>query len=392
MRSQGRHRDARGAAVIWVAATLAFLLGAAALAVDVSGFYQTARTEQNAADMACLAGVRNLPQDATAARREAAEFIRANWAEFRSVPLPSGTANPTVLTVDSKRVEITGPLGVDDTMLRVDVFDYQNAHFGRILNRDTVLVARTAQCAVQSPNNFNLPFGVLPGPFNGILSAANPCGSNSGNCQQLDIPRLTASSKDFRLNIALGVERTLKPASQIGDVPCASENPCSVIKTFTGVSTGQLTDSLMDGFTAAGTGIDGRLTSPLFDHVTAGPQGEVLNNDSLDDIVLEWSGSQAHILNCASPRLARVPILERVDGQPGWPSGSSQPMRIIGFYWVRIDDPNGLEDFQGSKIKAVSAEQFEMDPDARCAGSTALSLGAYIEGGPKVARLVQVTP
>jgi Flp pilus assembly protein TadG len=44
--------DDRGIAAIWMAITFLFNFGAAAIAVDASGAYNTARTDQTTADLA----------------------------------------------------------------------------------------------------------------------------------------------------------------------------------------------------------------------------------------------------------------------------------------------------------------------------------------------------
>jgi Flp pilus assembly protein TadG len=56
-----RRRES-GVTAVWTAGVMLFLLGAAALAIDLSGMFQQARAEQRAADLACLAGVWELPE------------------------------------------------------------------------------------------------------------------------------------------------------------------------------------------------------------------------------------------------------------------------------------------------------------------------------------------
>ncbi len=63
MMSRQMHRQEHGIAAVWTAVILLFLIGATALAVDTSEFFQQARSQQRAVDLACLAGAAELPDE-----------------------------------------------------------------------------------------------------------------------------------------------------------------------------------------------------------------------------------------------------------------------------------------------------------------------------------------
>jgi len=80
--------------MLWVAITIFFLTGAAALAIDSSGAFGAARTDQNTADLACLAGSSDLPNQTTAINT-AVFYIDANWPDMvgatLTITLPTAT-------------------------------------------------------------------------------------------------------------------------------------------------------------------------------------------------------------------------------------------------------------------------------------------------------------
>jgi Flp pilus assembly protein TadG len=63
-------RDERGIAVLWVAISIAIIVGSAVLAIDLSAIQTTKTQLQNAADAACLAAARELVPDGTTSLAE----------------------------------------------------------------------------------------------------------------------------------------------------------------------------------------------------------------------------------------------------------------------------------------------------------------------------------
>ncbi len=86
----------------------------------------------------------------------------------------------------------------------------------------------------------------MPGGWTGGLQAENPCGTNSGNCGRLFVPRADTSGNNPTTikNIAEGLDRILDPA--LGTlVNCSSVRAgghCNVVDTNTGVNAAALGD------------------------------------------------------------------------------------------------------------------------------------------------------
>lgn len=124
-----------GFAAVYVALCLLFLLAATALAVDVSGFYETARTDQTTADLACLAGVPSLPGSAATARASAAENVRRN---FPALTAATDTTVGSTLTLSDgagNTALITTPVGTDVNKMQVTITETDQATFGRVIGR-----------------------------------------------------------------------------------------------------------------------------------------------------------------------------------------------------------------------------------------------------------------
>ncbi len=126
------HQSEQGASALLVAASLLFLFGAAVLAVDVSGFYQAATTDQTTADMSCLAGVAELP-DTSAAITAAAEITKLNWPQTSlSGPTIAGTTG--VMTDGSGNiVTIDAAYGGASDQMSITVSEQADTNFGRVL-------------------------------------------------------------------------------------------------------------------------------------------------------------------------------------------------------------------------------------------------------------------
>ncbi|MEX2623739.1 MAG: Tad domain-containing protein [Acidimicrobiia bacterium] len=427
---QGPSED--GFSAIWVAFCLFFLMGAAALAVDVSGFYETARTDQTTADLACLAGVPHLPENAATARAAAAENVQRNYGALASTT-PSTAGNTLTLTDGSgATVQITTPFNGDSAKMHVLVTETDQAVFGRVLGADDVPVTQEAYCKVFAAGTGDLPFGAVPdGAFDGVLQINNPC--DTGNCRALDVPRsdINGSGNRFIRNVALGSDRELVPFKNPIPpgvaVTCTSSTPqCSVLDQNQGVSTGQLSDGLI----REGAGVVGRLqnTGSSVDPPWQSPHGRFLDGDEPEDILgstiitgtssfpeqpAAWDSDvhgpfpgtpngasmlwyNAAIANCDSPRLARIPIIAQLDWAPGslinLPNGNSDPVKVVGFYSIIIDNPDGdpsaTADLTNSdSLKTASSYVVWYGPLARCVGPSG-STATFGNGDIKTYRLV----
>src|SRR5690606_30741158 len=135
----------RGAAAVIIAGSLIFLFGMAALAVDTSGFYQTARVAQTTADLACLAGVVELP-DEDGAIEMAHAYAVNNWSKIGPASLPH-YGNPRHVTDGSGN---TIEYEVNGDELRVTISDRDPTTFGRVLGAQSVDVGQEAACKFEA--------------------------------------------------------------------------------------------------------------------------------------------------------------------------------------------------------------------------------------------------
>ena len=431
----------RGFSAIWTAITAFFVVGVAALAVDVSGFYREATAEQSAADLTCLAGVRDLPQSPSDALDHAVAIARQNWPAVAGAP---ATIDPVAKTaiLDSGSgdvVTIVAGYGGQPTKMAVTITQQASTQFGKVLGADSVRITQEAFCKVQGLHIGDLPFGAIPGGgFDGELQTGSLCAN--GNCRPLELPREdgTGASVWFIRNVAIGgqaqlvpVKNAVPPASL---TPCAPfSGPCTIVNQDQGVSTGQLSDGIARGNGAAG--VDGRLEFPTTSSVFSSLAGRILDGDAPEEILDPdyvlgnpgtfsgitgsglgslgqppawdvdihgpWSGIDPNrtyyynetVAKCDSPRLGRIPIIAQVDWGPGQPlnlpGGNSDPVKVVGFYLVALEDPNESGDFlnPSDSLKNLSGKVVWLGPDASCSG-TGGKVKPYQPGDVKVLRLV----
>jgi Flp pilus assembly protein TadG len=434
-------KDDRGFSAIWTAITAFLLVGVAALAVDVSGLYREATFEQSAADMTCLAGVRDLPQSPDDALDHAVAIAQQNWSEMSAVtPAIDAVAKTATLADGSgSSVTIVAGYGGDPTKMAVTVSQTAPTQFGKVLGATTAQVTQEAYCKVQGLLLGDLPFGAIPGGgFDGELQTGDLC--DNGNCRPLELPREDGSGRVvwFVRNTAIGghaqllpVKAPVDPATLTTCVPFSG--PCTIVNQDQGVSVGQLSDGIARGNAAAS--VDGRLQFPTtsstfnslagrildgdtpeeildpdyvlgdpgtFSGVTGGPLGLLGRPPGWDDdvhgawppVALDsnyyYNGT---IAKCDSPRLGRIPIIAQADWGPGLPlnlpGGNSDPVKVVGFYLVALTDPNEPTDFlnPSDSLKNLSGELLWLGPDASCSG-TGGRVKPYEPGDVKVMRLV----
>lgn len=395
--------DERGAAALLVAAMLVFLMGAAALAVDLSGFQADARGAQTTADLACLAGVAELPDDPNLAITTAATYAQRNWPGMSGATLTVIGNQGTLVDGSGNAVLFEVGLGGDDGAMRVAVVEEAATSFGRVLGAQSVTISREAFCQAEqvggSSGGGMLPFGAPTGGFGGSLQIGPPCGNQNGNCGALSIPRDDASGTGPTLinNIANGADRDLQAwlGSSSGAVDCddvGSGETCHIIATDTGVSASHL-----------GNGFYNRLAGEP-GSCTFSYRGGTLNCDSAAQILggtptplmsefasqPDWWDPRlygtynsantaqhywwnAPIAKCDSPRHASVPIVTEEmdwdlgDAHEGWPTGKKD-VKVVGRYDVIVVEPNSSSDFQGNKnLKQASAIVVWYGENAACA-------------------------
>ncbi len=230
----------RGATMVIVAASLIALFGFAALAVDGSGFYQTARVDQTTADLSCLAGVAELP-DTSQAIDTAVAYTKANWPEMNSASLSVSGDTGTLSDGQGNTVTYEVNHGGDPDVMYVAVTDRDPTTFGKVVGVTSVDIRQEAACRQDTKlgGPGALPLGALAGTFSGDLF---DCSAKvTGNCGALDSG---SGANAFRDSIAYGWDQQLEkhhgvetnPDPNTGDavIYCPSSGPCSADNSETG--------------------------------------------------------------------------------------------------------------------------------------------------------------
>lgn len=404
----------RGATAMIVALSMLFLLGAAALAVDVSGFYGDARSGQTSADLACLAGAAELP-DASAAIQMAAANAKINYPEMSSATLLILSSTSAALYDGTGNiVTIETNVGGDATRMRVTVTESADAQFAGAIGAGKTTIRQRAVCrGTPWTGSVGVPMGIIPGPFIGGLFGPNPCGTTSGNCGGLAIGGNGASVFEDNITNGLDVTPTKHhgPAGDIDSdtglsaVDCdavAGGARCSLVRTKTGSMAGPLGSGLIsrlqdDGsatctFTYRGDTLDcdtpAQITGSGLESLwtAVGPTRPSYWKDS---IFGGWNATNAAnhfyyddvVAKCDSPRRTTIPVVDDDDdwdiGSPisAWPTGSSSDVKVIAMVDAIITDPNDPDDFQGSgSAKSVSAVIVWYGPNAKCGNGSAVGL------------------
>jgi hypothetical protein len=404
------HTDESGIAALWTAIVLLFLLGATALAVDTSEFFQQARSQQRAVDLACLAGAAELPGDPTMAVQKAADFVRPNQRGLMAISPTSPTAavgNTSTWITGNFVLEVETPAqyngAADPNVMRISLTQQAPTRFGKVLGADSTGIRQDAFCLVSESAGGPglLPMGALPNGFGGDLF---DCAAKvTGNCGAL-APFGTGGST-YRDSVGAGQEGEFEKHhghetatdSATGHmvIPCPENGPCNATDTETGNMTGPFNqgmddrlaniadascvengnfncDSLTEVIGEAPKTLEKALEDNEF------PSGSAPNDwwepslygdfDTYKAQQYYWNGD---IEKCDSPRLATVPIVVYNDnwdiGYPplNWPNGRKQ-MKIIGFYTVYIREPDTAAELYGNGLGLTVADVIWFGPDATC--------------------------
>lgn len=390
----------RGAAALMVAGSLVFLFGMAALAVDTSDFYQTARVGQTTADLACLAGVAELPDD-SAAIDMAAAYTKANWPEMSGASLtPTGSNSAALADGNGNVVLYETNYGGDPDVMHIAVTERAPTTFGKVLGAESVNVTQEAACERDTKlgGPGALPMAALAGTFHGNLHDCQ--NKKTGNCGALDTG---SGAADWGDDIANGWDQQLEKHhgdegiadSDTGHavIDCPNAGPCSANDTETGNMVGKFREGLV-----------GRLGVPGVDCTLPGP----FNCDGLTAVfgsapvqLEDYSSSEpgwweeslygtydaakarsnhyyfsGDIAHCDSPRLGMVPIVWTPDKKHDplnwdigddagtWPNGKGA-MKIIGFYVVYIREPNTPGEIASGPIQT---DIIHIGPGTTCDG------------------------
>lgn len=395
-------RGDRGVSALWVAVVALFLVAAAALAVDTSGAFNTAQTDQTTADLSCLGGVKELP-DTTAAINLAVEYAVDNWPEMDGHTMSISGTTGTYSDGNGSEVYVDAAYGGDPEKMRVRITEVNSNHFGKAIGADSTTVIQDAYCRLlEQSAGTGVPFGAPLGGFVGGMFGPNPCGNNSGNCGSLWIERddVTGTSETLINNIAKGPDRNLDDwlGNQAGSSSCYSVNAgdtCHRTDTDTGVSAGHLGEGFLQRFendpgatqteVVSGRTINadtpemvlGSAPTPLMTQFSSEPgfweeslYGEYNSTNTTNHYYFDGV-----IAKCDSPRLARMPIITEDmnwdigDADTDWPNGKKE-VKFVGFYWLIIENPNHQSDFTGGgNLKSADGIVIWWGPDTECQGS-----------------------
>lgn len=383
----------KGAAAILVAGALVFLMGMAALSVDTSGFYQTARVGQTTADLACLAGAAELP-DTDDAIDVAHAYSVANWPEMAGAFLPANGNPRTATDGNGNTIYYEAGYGGDADVLYVAINDRDPTTFGRVIGSESVDIAQEAACEreIKLGGPSGLPMAALPGTFNGALHDCE--NKKTGNCGAIDVGSggnawrdAIANGWDQQLQKHHGDESNADPDTGSAVVHCPSAGPCSANDTETGNMQGPFRQGLTMRFAnvaGADCVIGGNFNCDDMEDVLGspastlsgqfgasapgwwepslyGPYGSVRNSQYYFDGDIE---------KCDSPRLGVVPIMawdldwDLGDGSTSWPNGKKE-MKIVGLYVIHIREPDTPGEMGSGPI---IADVIHLGPNATCDG------------------------
>jgi hypothetical protein len=327
----------------------------------------------------------------------------ANWPSMAgNTPIITGTT-ATYADGAGNSVAIDAQHDGDPSKMHVVVTEQSDSFFGRALGSSGIPVSQEAFCRVtaQAAGGAGLPFGALPGGWQGGLQAPNPCGTNSGNCGPLFIPRddVGGTNPTIIKNIAEGSDRDLTPwlGNPAGAADCSAVSAgqqCSIVSTDTGVSASALGEGMLqrlenDPGATCTTTVNGRVINcdtpaqvlgsaptPL---MAAFPTQPSFWESSLNGTYNSANTTNHYYFNgiiakCDSPRLGTIPIVSEDldwdlgDANPGWPNGNKD-VKLVGRLWLIIVDPNETGDWQGSgNLKKASSHIIWWGPDVECAG------------------------
>lgn len=415
------HTSERGATAVIVAGALFFLFGAAALAVDTSSFYQAATTDQTTADMACLAGVAELP-DTAAALTAAAEIVSLNWPEKSlGAPVVSG---PTGVMSDGagNTVTLNAQHNGNADQMSVVVSERAGTEFARVIGADSVTITQNAVClgVKATAGTGVMPLGALPGTFSGDLF---DCAAKvTGNCGAIGAPNPGANG--WRDAIEKGMDADVSKHhgnwgtndlhTDLPGIECVSVGQsCNAADSEPGNMAGPFNQglaNLLSDVSNADCVENGVFNCDSMSQVLGGHNADLLEtlwplsppadfpggfiepagwHDSLYGLYSTAKGQQYYYdgddIKCDSPRLATVPIVvfdddwAIGDGGSTWPAGRKR-MKIIGFYTVYIREPANQSDIgngSANGLGQIVSDVIWFGPNATCEdGSTFAPLGS----------------
>lgn len=406
--------DDRGVSAIWVAVVALFLVASASLAVDSSGAFGTAQTDQTTADLSCLAGVAELP-DTNEGINVAIDYAVDNWPPMAGHTTSFSGTTGTYTDGTGNEIFVDAEFAGDPSKMQVRITEIQETWFAKAIGDDDVTVVQDAICFHQEVRHGTglLPIGALTGSWNGDLF---DCAAKvTGNCGAMAPDGSGANA--YRDAVANGIvgdfikhhgnQNVADPDTGFATVDCFA-SPCNVSRTEPGNMVGPWNQGLAIRFDDPGAAcvesgwfncdslaqVLGTSPTPL----TSAPAGTEAALNWEDSLYGTYAAAQAashpnaqhyyfngDTLNCDSPRLATVPIVANNqnwdigDSSGNWPNGRKD-MKFTGFYTIYIREPNTIADIGGP----IDADIIWFGPDSKCSTGEAFqpigSLGPVNQG------------
>jgi hypothetical protein len=385
-----------GFSALWVAVVASFLVASAALAVDMSGAFNVAQTDQNTADLSCLAGVKELPAGPGDGINLAITYAIDNWPEIDgNSPTIAGTTG-TYSDGSGNEVYVDAEYNGDPSTMYLRVTEVSKTYFSNAIGQDDIPVVQEASCFHQQTKGVGiLPIGALAGSWNGDLF---DCAAKvTGNCGALSPAGGGANA--YRDAVANGIEgefikhhgpqATPDPDTGYATIDCYAD-PCNVSRTEPGNMVGPWNQGLTLRFNDPGAACAeaGWFNCESLGQVLGTTPTPLGSAPAGTEVALGWENSiygtfaqatastnpdaehyfyNGDTMDCESPRLATIPIVasdrswDIGDGPGNWPNGRKD-MKFIGFYTIYIREPSSVSDLGGP----IDANIIWFGSEAKC--------------------------
>lgn len=388
--------DDQGFSTLWVAVVALFLVATAALAVDTSGAFGAAQTDQTTADLACLAGVQEIPDNPTAGIDVAIAYAVDNWPPISGNSTTFSGTTGTYGDGAGNEIFVDAEFGGDPSKMQVRITEVEGTYFGKAIGNHSIIVVQEAVCYHQEVQNGAglLPIGALAGSWNGDLfdcaaKVTGNCGALRPNGNGANVYRdAVADGIDGEFIKHHGNRNVPDPETGYPTIDCFFE-PCNVAKTEPGNMVGPWNQGLTQRFNdpsatcrEAGwfncdslANVLGAAATPL------GSSGLIPGELEWDDGLYGTFGAataathpaaehyyfNGDTLDCDSPRLATVPIVAQdLDWTMGDPRGAlpngSKDVKFIGFYTIYIREPSTIAHIGGP----IDADIIWFGAEAEC--------------------------
>lgn len=296
------HRDERGQTIVYSVVLLTAIFGFAAVVIDGGNYMLTRRNLQGDVDAAVMAAAQELPASTMLATAEAEQYVEDLNASGASIDTIGFQRSNTRVDLQVKR----------------STPGFFMSFFG--MTAPTIRAKASAQVSQIGQLNGMLPFAALedsfslegqpPPQFAIKITSADAQIGNFGAVAPLHTPPLC----DDTPHGADGHRDEIAGDFGGGLTSCGPEVGGTI-----DTKTGNMVNPTADGF-------DQRFGS------TDGTHADLFAD------VMHWDASSGQYIvdKPDSPRIGFIPIVTSMAGVPEWPSGSSDPMRVVDYVMVYI--------------------------------------------------------